>query len=81
LDQYDEEVTANAILDASDHHREDIGLGHATFTWSKESTDGTLTPSRRVFSLRIEDEVIFKKGVVNMIIGARNKTALLHHLR
>ncbi|KAL4069345.1 P-loop containing nucleoside triphosphate hydrolase protein [Scleroderma citrinum] len=59
-------------------HPETIGFRDATFTWS-DDTDGTLTPSKRKFNLRIEDEVIFKRGCINLVIGptGSGKTSLL----
>ena len=57
-----------------------IGIRNAFFTWSSEST-GTATPgsSRRNFSLQIKDEVIFKQGKINLIVGPTGcgKTSLL----
>ncbi|KIK51558.1 hypothetical protein GYMLUDRAFT_50501 [Collybiopsis luxurians FD-317 M1] len=68
-----------------------IGFRKATFTWSAEDDDnnadgdgngsgsGSHTPSRRRFLLRIEDELLFKKGVVNLIVGqtGSGKTSVL----
>jgi hypothetical protein len=55
-----------------------VGLREATFSWSNE-TDGSLTPSRRSFTLKIEGELMFKQGCVNLIIGptGSGKTSLL----
>lgn len=57
-----------------------IGIRAASFTWSNEN-DGTLTPgpNRRNFTLRIEDEVVFKRGRFNLIVGptGSGKTSLL----
>lgn len=55
-----------------------VGLRDATFSWSNE-TDGSLTPSRRSFTLKIEDELTFKQGSINLIIGptGSGKTSLL----
>jgi ABC-type siderophore export system fused ATPase/permease subunit len=58
----------------------EIGFRAATFTWSNADVeDGTLTPSRRRFRLRIEDELLFKRGQINLIIGSTGcgKTSLL----
>jgi ABC-type Mn2+/Zn2+ transport system ATPase subunit len=56
----------------------EIGFRQAVFSWSNVS-DGTLTPSRQQFSLRIEDELLFKPGRINLIVGptASGKTSLL----
>ncbi|KAJ6612668.1 multidrug resistance-associated ABC transporter [Mycena sp. CBHHK59/15] len=56
----------------------EIGFRDASFTWSKES-DGATTPSRHKFVLRIEDELLFKRGCVNLVLGptGSGKTSLL----
>lgn len=69
LDAFTETNTATAIVDATALHTEDIGFGRANFSWSNETTDGSVTPSRQTFRLRIEDEVTFKRGKFNLIIG------------
>ena len=48
---------------------EDIGFRNATFAWSEEDDDGALTPSSRNFRLRVEGELLFKRGCINLIIG------------
>ncbi|KAF8883986.1 P-loop containing nucleoside triphosphate hydrolase protein [Infundibulicybe gibba] len=55
-----------------------IGFRDATFVWS-DDVAGSLTPSKRHFSLRIEGELIFKPGCVNLIVGptGSGKTSLL----
>jgi hypothetical protein len=45
-----------------------IGFRNATFSWSKD-TDGARTRSRRDFLLKIEDEVIFARGRINLVVG------------
>ncbi|KAI0068093.1 P-loop containing nucleoside triphosphate hydrolase protein, partial [Artomyces pyxidatus] len=55
-----------------------IGIGkNSSFTWS--AAEGSATPSRRRFVLRIEDELVFKQGCTNLIIGptGSGKTSLL----
>jgi ABC-type multidrug transport system fused ATPase/permease subunit len=77
LDHYTDRHT---IQDISADHVDDLGLGHASFFWSAEhSTDGTVTPSRQKFRLRIEDDMIFKQGDLNLIVGPTGcgKTSLL----
>ncbi|KZP30958.1 P-loop containing nucleoside triphosphate hydrolase protein [Athelia psychrophila] len=61
----------------SDEHDE-IGFGDAIFTWT-EASDGTVTPSRHDFSLRLESNLVFKRGALNMVIGptGSGKTSLL----
>ena len=46
---------------------EEIGFRNATFAWSSE--DDTLVPSSRRYRLHIGDELVFKRGVVNLIVG------------
>ncbi|KAI1795060.1 hypothetical protein LXA43DRAFT_1080347 [Ganoderma leucocontextum] len=60
--------------------RDVIGIRGASFTWSNDN-DGSVTPgpNRRNFTLRIEDEVAFKRGAFNLIVGptGSGKTSLL----
>ena len=56
-----------------------VGIREASFTWDGNS-DGTTTPGgRRKFKLMVEDEVIFKRGRINLIIGktGAGKTSML----
>lgn len=46
-----------------------IGFKDAAFSWSNLPAGGTQTPSGRGFRLRIEDELLFKKNAINLIIG------------
>ncbi|KAJ7284876.1 P-loop containing nucleoside triphosphate hydrolase protein [Mycena rebaudengoi] len=76
-----EEKTAPALFPAVVDER--IGFRNATFAWSKNETDGgALTRSRRDFLLKIEDEVIFERGRINLVVGptGSGKTSLLHTL-
>ena len=54
-------------------------MGRANFTWTNEPTDGSVTPSRQTYRLRVEDELLFKKGSFNLVVGATGsgKTSLL----
>ncbi|TFY83125.1 hypothetical protein EWM64_g881 [Hericium alpestre] len=57
-----------------------IGFNDAIFTWSnQELASGSVTPSKRFFRLQAEGEVLFKRGVVNLIVGptGSGKTSLL----
>ncbi|KAH8986970.1 hypothetical protein EDB86DRAFT_3211871 [Lactarius hatsudake] len=65
---------------ASHFDQDVIGFKNASFTWSNEDgTDGALTPSRLRFTLRVHDELLFKRGCFNLIIGptGSGKTSLL----
>ncbi|EIM80350.1 P-loop containing nucleoside triphosphate hydrolase protein [Stereum hirsutum FP-91666 SS1] len=57
----------------------EIGFRAASFTWSNESNSGATTPSKRRFTLRVEEELLFKKGCINLIVGPTGcgKTSLL----
>nr|GAT43679.1 multidrug resistance-associated ABC transporter protein [Mycena chlorophos] len=61
------------------HDENAIGFRDATFTWTSEAVDGTITPSRRAFRLRVDGELRFKTGVLNIIVGptGSGKTSLL----
>jgi hypothetical protein len=60
-------------------HEADVGMGNATFTWTSDIPDGTATPSRQLFRLRIEKDLIFKQNAINLIVGPTGcgKTSLL----
>jgi len=51
------------------HQDGEIGFRNATFAWSVNDDDGTLTPSSRKYRLHIDDELHFKRGCINLIIG------------
>jgi ABC-type multidrug transport system fused ATPase/permease subunit len=55
-----------------------IGFNAASFTWSNDS-DGSLTPSKRKFVLRVEDKLVFAPNKTNLIVGptGSGKTSLL----
>ncbi|KAJ7042608.1 hypothetical protein C8F04DRAFT_1252025 [Mycena alexandri] len=71
--------TPELFVPADVEANEKIGFRDATFAWSSEKTDGTLTPSRRKFMLKIEGEMLFKHGCINLIVGptGSGKTSLL----
>ena len=70
--------TVGVIAEQARMERDTIGFRHATFTWSSEN-DGLLTPSRKQFALRIEDELLFKPGCINLVVGptGSGKTSLI----
>lgn len=60
--------------------RDDIGFRDATFSWSNELPYQDDSPHRaRTFKLCIKDELIFKRGSVNLVVGptGSGKTSLL----
>ncbi|KAI0693031.1 hypothetical protein BC835DRAFT_1520746 [Cytidiella melzeri] len=79
LDRFASQSTDKIVVDSSAHHKTDIGIGRATFSWSNEDTDGSFTPSKQTFRLHIDDELVFKKGCLNLIIGptGSGKTSML----
>src|ERR1700733_668305 len=66
LDEYaDAEKGSERVMltDASHFDRGVIGFQNASFTWSNDDVnDGVLTPSRRRFTLRVDGELLFKRG-------------------
>ncbi|KAH8986098.1 hypothetical protein EDB92DRAFT_1818411 [Lactarius akahatsu] len=67
------------LTDASRFDQDVIGFQNASFTWSNDDPDGTLTPSRHQFTLHVQGELLFKRGCFNLIIGptGSGKTSLL----
>jgi len=80
LDAFDQNSKSDTIADNVKTNSELIGIRNASFTWTSES-NGTITPgsSRRKFTLRVSDEVVFRKGKINLIVGPTGcgKTSLL----
>ncbi|KAJ6585523.1 multidrug resistance-associated ABC transporter [Mycena capillaripes] len=56
-----------------------VGFRDATFAWFDDETGGTATPPSRRFLLKIEGELIFKPGCVNLVLGptGSGKTSFL----
>ncbi|KAI9449923.1 hypothetical protein BJY52DRAFT_1192187 [Lactarius psammicola] len=82
LDEFaDAEKGSKRVMptDASQFDQDVIGFQNASFTWSNDDADGTLTPSLRRFTLRVHGELLFKRGCFNLIIGptGSGKTSLL----
>jgi len=77
LDTFSDNTGENAFYNI-EVDRNVIGIRDATFSWSSES-DGSLTPSSRPFRLRIDSELIFRAGHINLIVGptGSGKTSLL----
>ena len=69
--------TNEEVIDVQQYENS-IGFRDAMFSWSNAS-DGKLTPSRRQFSLHIEDELFFQPGRINLVVGptGSGKTSLL----
>ncbi|KIK08096.1 hypothetical protein K443DRAFT_672979 [Laccaria amethystina LaAM-08-1] len=73
--------SSKTVIDLSQGDHEDvIGFKDAEFTWSASTPDdGSLTPSSRAYKLRIEGELFFERGSINLIIGptGSGKTSIL----
>ncbi|PIL37563.1 ATP-binding cassette transporter [Ganoderma sinense ZZ0214-1] len=83
LDEFTDKDAASfsaAVVPPQAPERDVLGIRGASFTWSNDN-DGSLTPgpNRRNFTLRIEDEVTFKRGAINLVVGptGSGKTSLL----
>ncbi|KAJ6555073.1 hypothetical protein DFH09DRAFT_1318263 [Mycena vulgaris] len=77
LDAFDEK--ADTVLFPADPSADErIGFRNATFSWSKES-DGSSTRSQQEFKLKIDGEVMFERGRINLVVGptGSGKTSLL----
>ncbi|TFK34799.1 hypothetical protein BDQ12DRAFT_761446 [Crucibulum laeve] len=57
----------------------EIGFIDAVFSWSTDSEDDNLPPSLHSFKLRVNGELLFKHGCINLIIGLTGcgKTSML----
>ncbi|KAJ7347434.1 hypothetical protein DFH08DRAFT_960765 [Mycena albidolilacea] len=83
LDQFADDKNAEVaaeFLATEEAASQEIGFRDATFTWSNDdNSDGSVTPSRHRFTLRIDDELLFKRGRINLVLGptGAGKTSLL----
>ncbi|KAJ7029298.1 P-loop containing nucleoside triphosphate hydrolase protein [Mycena alexandri] len=75
LDGFDEKETP-AFFTSDTPTDERIGFRNASFRWSKED-DGALTPSRKQFTLRIDGEVLFERGKINLVVGPTGSGAVI----
>ncbi|KAI0633979.1 P-loop containing nucleoside triphosphate hydrolase protein [Trametes polyzona] len=84
IDEFDEKDPEDAEIfshSVPDDKKDVIGIRHASFTWSKEARPSQ-TPGgtrRRAFILHVDDELVFQRGKINLIIGptGAGKTSLL----
>ncbi|KIK71390.1 hypothetical protein GYMLUDRAFT_254610 [Collybiopsis luxurians FD-317 M1] len=80
LDSFSEKAGENELFTSAHapSDSQEIGFRNANFVWSSD-VNGSLTPSKRRFMLRIEGELLFKKNCVNLVIGetGSGKTSLL----
>ncbi|KAI0728488.1 hypothetical protein C8Q72DRAFT_917712, partial [Fomitopsis betulina] len=80
LDEFSD--TADVAAESLGHAPADsvIGMRHAAFTWTAaDEIKMTFAPSRRVFTLLIEEDLTFKRGCLNLVLGptGSGKTSLL----
>ncbi|KAF8608398.1 hypothetical protein BDV93DRAFT_519443 [Ceratobasidium sp. AG-I] len=77
LDVYSEKK-GSPTVESSPPAPSAIGFRNATFTWTRQ-IPGTPTPSQRNFRLHIDEELVFHRGKINMIVGPTGcgKTSLL----
>jgi ABC-type uncharacterized transport system fused permease/ATPase subunit len=75
LDAYGS-ITLHSAQSRADDER--IGINESSFAWSTDF-DGSLTPSKRDYILKIECELIFKPSCLNIIVGptGSGKTSML----
>ena len=65
-----------------EEHTKTIGFHNASFTWANDSAKLAVTPGgsrKRAFMLHIDEELFFKRGKLNLIVGptGSGKTSLL----
>ena len=76
LDRYTNGVDTTSVPEPAHFDPSTIGFHDASFTWSG---DLATSSSSRSFALRIADELVFRRGAINLIIGPTGcgKTSLL----
>ncbi|KAJ3556039.1 hypothetical protein NM688_g2249 [Phlebia brevispora] len=75
---FDAPAAPSPAIDDSQSERDFIGIRAAAFTWSGGTRSWEI-PSHYGFRLQIDEEISFKRGRINLIIGqtASGKTSLL----
>lgn len=76
LDSFDDNLTEDVPPPAR-LHAEDLGLGRCEFAWSAQLEKADA--SHQAFRLRIDSDVVFQKGALNLIVGPTGcgKTSVL----
>lgn len=77
LDTFAEEPSSD-VQTIAPEAREYVGICASSFTWN--NSDGTASrPDKRAFRLRVDEEVVFKSGRINLVVGPTGcgKTSLL----
>jgi ABC-type multidrug transport system fused ATPase/permease subunit len=77
LDAFTSEENTAPPVDSVTLHKDDIGISSSVFAWS--SFSGTQTPGQGRFRLRVDEDLIFEKGRINLIVGptGSGKTSIL----
>lgn len=79
----DQQEEAPLLPTMPEHDRDIIGIRNASFTWSDRPCSGISVGesvfSRGPFTLRVDDELIFRRGKINLLVGptGSGKTSLL----
>ncbi|KAG2023135.1 ATP-binding cassette transporter [Coprinopsis cinerea AmutBmut pab1-1] len=78
LDQFADSKEPSIVPPSLVTESQEIGFHDASFAWSRDTT-GSLTPSKRQFRLKIENDLFFPRGQLSIIIGptGSGKTSLL----
>ncbi|TFK30740.1 ATP-binding cassette transporter [Coprinopsis marcescibilis] len=78
LDSFSENKQPSIVPPILAEQSASIGFHDASFTWSSDA-DGALTPSKRKFVLKIEDDLFFPLGKLSLVVGptGSGKTSLL----
>ena len=79
LDTFAESPSADVAASTPLTHLDDIGFGHAEFSWGSGKEISTSSSNRKAFTLGVDGEVSFKRGAFNLIIGptGSGKTSVL----
>ncbi|KAM5539772.1 hypothetical protein V8D89_006585 [Ganoderma adspersum] len=85
IDEFAESEPEAAVIlcpPVPEEYTNTIGIRNASFTWADDSAKLAVTPGgtrKRVFMLHVEDELFFKRGKLNLIVGptGSGKTSLL----
>ena len=75
-----EKTELASAIPLADHNKDAIGFSNCSFSWeSFEDTESSDMRTRRAFRLRIDGEVQFQRGKINLIVGptGSGKTSLL----
>ncbi|KAF9481117.1 multidrug resistance-associated ABC transporter [Pholiota conissans] len=79
LDAFADPNREHTMGECPSFNKDVIGFKDCSFAWSVGAKEGSSTPSRRSYRLRINDELFFKPNCINLIIGptGSGKTSML----